>query len=293
MAEASCFEILGTFPESEYSNTLVLGGIATAALEDPDTQIRPEEQLILAAPGADKPSYRPNGTRRDVDILVPSVVSSEEASRLRGLVEDAIGGRLEVSVFGVDPYQHRLSLPGRTQETLGRWVSHRTFDGLSGRHFHELFPLRVELDPAVYTPWRLQLPSGVCLPVLNPAAHAAMYGIRSVGGLRPKDKEKVAAMWRNIHRQSAVFEEQLHDGHLQGLRELSLGVRALSHSFLRIPGGLIRPEASVADVSIARLKARLARALEDQRAIVDFVQDERVQGLLRPFVGAAKAADPE
>src|SRR5690348_15812051 len=100
MSNPTCFEVIGELDEAmrmmlpEDVNYYVLGGIASAALQDPATHLNVQDSEVVARPSAEMSVMRDNETRRDIDILVGSVVPQHTRQRIHEAVSAAVDGQL-------------------------------------------------------------------------------------------------------------------------------------------------------------------------------------------------------
>ena len=108
-----------------YQSSMVLGGVAVAALASSATKIDTKRhEIIASACDADSPRIRENGSIRDLDIYVPA--SDKEV--LNGVyrnIEEAIGKDvLEISVFGNQPFSSLKNQPMWGNPAAG-WTADR------------------------------------------------------------------------------------------------------------------------------------------------------------------------
>lgn len=268
------------FPGEHY---YVLGGIATGAIIHPDSVIDHAATTVVAAPDSAVSVWRDNDTKRDVDILVASVLTDSEAFMLKEAAAAAVAGRLTLSLFGVDVYHERLGVPERALYTAKDWTSRRTLDE-RGVHRYELFPLQQAVPSESYEPWRLLMPNGHEVQVLNPAAHMLAYVMRSVSGLRPKDTAKFDDMLRRVTN-DPVLMEQIYDGPLRPWFDFAWASHELKNGRLSPDSPLLRPGVSRAELQAFGIKGRALHRVEGNPTIQKLAQSELGAKLLKPIVG--------
>jgi hypothetical protein len=257
----------------------VVGGIATAALVHPSTIIDTRERRIIAAEAADIPTLRPNGTVRDVDVLVGGVVRQSVMRQAGANIELSTGNSLEASVFGFDLHHNHAT------ERSG-WISRRlqqTDETMS----YQLGPVIQPVQPTSYEPWTLELPRGLGeVSVLNPVGQMAAYAMRSISGVRPKDAAKFTQMRANV-LQHAELKEALYDGAFKEWKQFADTLNAI-RAGKPLEHDNIQPGTTKRDIAALRWRGRLLRSVESRSNIVDIAQKPVVQKILNTFVRAAK-----
>lgn len=197
----------------------IIGGIGAVALSHPDTVIDVQTKTLIAPDSLVMPSRRPDGSLRDIDVLVLSS-NRDDIKDVESIVTSVVGKELEASVFGMrsaDILKKQLSRP------LGFTVF-KTF--LSDRYESEdsyiksLFPFAVEMNPESLETWTMSL-RGITLPIPNPAMSLINYTNRSISGLRPKDAEKVEQMAKMTFDRAPSLREWAIDGPGSSQVELS------------------------------------------------------------------------
>lgn len=287
-SNVSCYDVLVDVDAAmrenlhEWQQYFVLGGVATGALVHRDSFIDKQTETVFAAEGSGATLVRENGTRRDIDILVASILPVAQARSLNEAVREAVDDRMSVSVFGFDRRGTDLSLKDRIKKlTLGGFTSNRTIDE-NGIMRYELLPLERSVNPESYKPWNLVLPRGASVDILSPAGQLLAYQVRSISGLRHKDAQKAGEMWSRIYPN---FQEEIHDGAFkewlqfyedgEALREHGRKAIAQSH-----------PDATPFQADLFRLKARVLQWAESHEAIVNLAQRDGMQdGPLKRFTG--------
>jgi len=213
----------------------IMGGVGTAALSDPRTEICTYSKEVIAPHDFFLPAFRNDGTLRDVDVLV---LSSDvlRTSEVDNVLMDTVGSRLERSVFGIRP---REVLQRQLAHPLG-FRAFRTF--LSDRYeagsvdgeayVKSLFPFAVPFDPEALETWTLVVgDDSHRIPIPHPGMTLANYCNRSISGLRPRDEDKIASVAANVFRAAPEIKEWLMNG--PGKTQLELGALIAS---LRHPG---------------------------------------------------------
>gem|GEM_PF-1778244 len=287
VGEVNCYDVLnevgaaldGSLCIDE--DAYVLGGIVSSALKHEATIVDKLSTTIFPLEEAAESVVRPNGTTRDIDVLVRGVLTKDRATEIKSNLEDAVDGKLVVSVFGMDKYEPEVN---PVVHSVADWISHRTIDE-DGVIRHELFPLERPADPESYVPWEMQLPSGARIPTLHPAGHVLAYAMRSISGVRTKDGAKFEAMAKQVIPQ---FKEEVHDGPFRSWLEFAIDIyimREFGYLSADLDEG-VRKGATAAEVALFGLKSRALRWVERQERIVDFAQGDRMQKLLNIFVHA-------
>jgi hypothetical protein len=257
-------------------NYFVLGGIPSSALKHPDTVFNHATQTISASAAASEGTIRPNGTVRDIDILVDRVMSDSEAAAVVAEVERAVQGELVVSVFGFERYQPQTRLGG-TKSLFTDWISQRTID-YDGVRRYELGPLSQEVAEGSYTPWTLVTEPGPSISVLSPAGHVLAYGLRSISGVRAKDADKLDAMLKRV-LDEPEFKEAITQGDFRDWLDFAVSIYDLRD-------GIDHSEIGRIARGAFRFKGRLLGLLEANEGIVERAQSGKVQDLLGYFVHA-------
>lgn len=254
----------------------VVGGLATAALRHPQTIIH-AEGTIEATYDADIPAYRPNGTLRDVDILVDAVLDKRTMNHAKSVAQMVLDNRLEVSLFGFDDASAHAA-------DKFSFLSRRVKDA-QGQRYHQLGAVKQPVSSESYDPWRLVLPNNKELPVLHPVGHILAYRSRSVSGLRPKDTEKFYEMANKIFTHTA-FRQELSEGLFADWNTFANTIAAIRHGRQPRPE-LLRDNTSRAEIAAMRWQGRLLKTLEAHPKIVDICQSHFMQ---RIFSSAVRAA---
>ena len=265
------------------ANYFVLGGIMTSAVKHPDTAFDHDGQSVIPPSDAAESTIRDNGTRRDVDILVPTVLSKERAERIKAAVVEATGDSLLVSVFGFD--EHNVpGIIGRTKSAVFDWTSRRTIDE-DGTIRYNLHPIEQVVPAESFRPWQLEL-GDKRVQVLSPAAHLLAYHIRSISGRRAKDKVKIDAAKERVLAEPE-FVKQIWGGELDTWRQFANSIEKMLAGVALKPGDPhFVASATDLDQGIAWAKGRSLRLAESSPVIVDFGQKESVQRVLNVFTRA-------
>ena len=154
----------------------------------------------------------------------------------------------------------------RTVKSVAAWTSERTLDD-DGTLRYELYPLQQEVPRESYSPWILQLPNGHEVFILNPAAHMLAYYMRSISGLRNKDREKVEEMRQKIFS-DPIFREQIQDGPLQSWQRFANDIHRLGDQPIDHESVPTAPIASLHDLGVFRKKSECLRFIEASPAMV-------------------------
>lgn len=165
-----------------------VGGVVTSALLEPSTVIDVEKQRIIVDPGFAVSGVRPDGTIRDIDLIVFTTDKEEVGNysqQLRrqlavavgeeGVVPEVSAAGYETSRLDTEPWLQFVSqfvlLDKRVYLKLG--------------HVVQEIPRSSQEDT-----WELVWGDSAFL-VLHPLAHLCSYLTRSVTGVRPKDSKNV------------------------------------------------------------------------------------------------------
>lgn len=259
----------------------VVGGIATAAYRHEQTIFDTTTRTAVVPPDANMGTRRQNHTLRDVDVLVGGILDPAQAQHAKQAAEHAIGGRLEVSLFGFESYESNIS---RRLEPLSHRLQNR-----AGECFYKMGAVVQKVPSETYEqPWRLMLPSGKTVNALHPVGHALAYEVRSVGGLRGKDREKHTAMTQIVSKQ--LGETALAEAETQfaAWRQFAQSLEYVRKGkFKQITPESLRPGASHLELLAMRAQGKALGVMERQERIVSLAQSPRVQRMLKVVIGNA------
>lgn len=135
------------------------------------------------------PRLRENGTVRDLDTLVQST-DKTVVKGCRQKIADAIGDKLVVSAFGLNPYE-------KNRRGIFDFVGDRYVDN-EGRLYWRLSGIETEIPSASLEQWLVKRGGETVCAIPNPVAQLGAYGCRSITGWRPKDREKVGKLVKII-----------------------------------------------------------------------------------------------
>ena len=214
---AGCIDVLRPFFKEfgDDSRVQLMGGIGSAALRDPDSQLSVRDEVVTLPTGLDVSVRRDNGTPRDVDVLV---TTADRAFRdqVQKRLEEIVNRRLEVSVFGLlGPEKLRRSLAqplGLTALMTFLADRYKHPDSAQDGYAKALFPFMVPLDGAALRPWRLEIDNQTSVHIPHPTGSLGSYIGRSISGVRAKDKAKIGVMSEQLARRSPELIEWLYDG---------------------------------------------------------------------------------
>lgn len=284
----TCYEVIGELgvamreclrPEQTY---FVLGGIATSAMKHPDSAFDHASRVVFASADAAEPIVRENGTIRDIDILIDSVLGDEEAKRIKTTVADAVP-ELEVSVFGFEPHMP-ITRPGqRAKKAVKEWISRRTIDK-TGQIRYELYPLGQEVQSESFAPWKLVADEGTVINVLNPAGHMLAYMMRSISGIRYKDAAKLRELSTSVLAEPE-FEAEIREGMYKEWHDFATAISALRDGESVSDEVFLHNETRRIDRAAFRAKSRALRYLESKESLIEFAQSGSGARMLKPFVG--------
>jgi len=296
MTAKNTFDIVRPFAQqiSERLDVQILGGVGTAALEDPRSEIDFYRGEVYTPTDIYQSSLRDDGTLRDIDVLLLSS-DPNKVAELEADLEQTVGDDLQREVFPVRPYtiiSEQMARPfgGRVLRTF---VSDR-YDSAPGSdeaYIKALFPFAVPIDPTSLIPWTVITADGTRIPIPNPGTTITNYTNRSISGLRYKDTDKMTRIAHSMLEIAPEMREWIMDGPGASQLELSrliaslhtpgqanyplvdgITVNTLTHKQLRdsehfmVPAmpGLLRYEA----VAMAAFKSRRLRWFEKHDWIV-------------------------
>lgn len=240
------FKIVESFLDkyAESPDVFVIGGLGSAALAHPDMRISDKDRVI-SVPNLELTSIRPDGTTRDIDILVTST-DPKRTLEIEWDIARAARDDLGVSVCNIangEEIIHDLGRPFDLRTIPSGFTSNRYTDPFSGDDqaiVRYLFPFVAPLDKGHFTPWTVEVEKqGLVIPVPPPASTLSNYLVRSVIGLRPADKDKIERAATNVFEQSPEQREWLVDGPGANQLELAAVLRSLHRRGAR--GGDLLP----------------------------------------------------
>ena len=236
----------------------VVGGLGLHAVTNA-AEIDWDNHVVYLPSGVYLPCLRENGTVRDLDTLVQSTDKTVVKS-CRQEITDAIGDKLVVSAFGLNPYE-------KNRRGIFDFVGDRYVDD-EGRLYWRLGGIETEIPPASLDQWLVKRDGETVCAILNPIAQLGAYGCRSITGWRPKDTEKVEELIKVImpNRKISDIPQDCRDQYYT-FREQSRKVAEARQKLGRFG-----------------LKAGLLSFLERQEWAVRLAQGE-LDGVLSGFVG--------
>lgn len=248
----------------------VLGGIAAHAILNARI-IHWNDRVIEIDPESNLSTMRDNGTQRDIDTLVVTP-ETDKTNEAKDVLDDAVDGYLSVSVFGL---RRRVEAKKTLLPNMD-FVSHRTIDG-KGSYYIELDTVETELPQSWYEEWEVRTPDdeSPLFTTLSSIAIEAGYRMRSITGVRPKDREKLQQLQEKVCMDGRLSDTQLTDD-------------LIAHYNAQKDAGLVHAR-SVEDkrnkpYTWFRSKALILGHLERQPQIVGWAQS-RLEPILAPFVG--------
>lgn len=233
--EVNCLDIVEPFIEAlsvhaSESDVQVLGGIGSAALTLDEAEIFPEQRLVAVPETSELlqrvSQYRPDGTQRDLDVLVMTTDPKELAS-VEAIAEDIIGDQLLLSFFGLQTSTALRKQKRHPLQSLAKvWVGDRYVAPNFEKNgmVKALFPFEVEAPAASFQPWHLAVGDHEPMPIPSPAVTILNYMTRSVSGIRPKDAPKFAEIVTTVEKKAPELMDWIIDG--PGASQLQLA-RAL------------------------------------------------------------------
>jgi hypothetical protein len=115
--------------------------------------------------------------------------------------------------------------------------------------------------------------------------HVLNYAVRSIGGLRPKDANKVHTATQNIMAIPGI-EQEITTGAQRSMAEFMVIMDWMRSGSIGVGSSHLREEATAMDVFIARTKASLVHKLESHPKIVNFAQRGLMQKILNFGIGS-------
>jgi hypothetical protein len=284
----SCYEVMAeinavTDEVLPGAPVFLVGGGPAAAIRHESTRYDHESKRVIAYSDSAESTVRTNGSLRDLDLVAMRVLEGDEGQRAEKAILEAIGGRMVVSVFGLEPRKEHSPL-SRFVRTFADWTSRRTIDE-NGIHRYEIYPLEQTIDEPeqVYEEWALELPMGGEIAIMPPDTTVLNYSIRSVSP-RPKDQEKLAHMKRLIEAEPE-FVERMH-GPLQPIQELADAIVKLGNGQLDKDSPLLVPNVSFFGRGLFRAKAGLNTSFGKNEEVVKLIgHNETVQRTLKFATG--------
>lgn len=243
MAENTCGEIIQPFivavgervGSDKYQ---VIGGNGSAALTTPDTRIDLKDRQIYADPSCDLPKFRPDGSLRDIDVLVLDTDQST-VDAVEAISEEVVGDQLKRSVFGLKPIA-QLSLQRETpiRSTLGVYLGDRYVNDLQiiegqpqfSEGYKSIYPFAAPISSETLQTYTLNIPGRVPTPVPHPGETILNYLTRSISGERPKDVEKVEQIADTVLTNYPEIKEWIYDGPGRSKLELARILHTLRES---------------------------------------------------------------
>lgn len=289
MAHPDCYEAIAGLHEAlqsalpEGHTYFVMGGIVTAAMIHPDSQVQYETKTVEATQDSAIPFLRDNETVRDVDVLIDKILTDEEAEEYKQVIIKNTGG-LEASVFGFEAHDEEETAKSRAMKSASKWISERTIDA-NGVKRIELHPFSRVLSDGVFEPWTLKMPGGYRVNQFNPVGHYLAYRTRSISGVRYKDIIKDEQMSAVVYGDDNLLTD-LHSGPFEPLNAFANDL--LIARITKIPASeYANLEATRAELAAFRWKGQLLRALESNERIIKVAQTPVGAKLLSPFTHAS------
>lgn len=179
-----------------------VGGVVTAVLLEPSTIIDVKRRMILADPSLIVSSVRPDGTTRDIDLLLfttDKTKMGEFAHNLRCQLVGAVGKDETVPEISLAGYETSKLSNEPWLQFVSQFILHDNKAYLKLGHVVQEIPRETQEDT-----WLL-IWGDSSFRVLHPLAHLCSYLTRSVTGVRPKDYKNVLLLKLRLH---AVFPQK-------------------------------------------------------------------------------------
>jgi hypothetical protein len=192
----------------------VIGGVSISAMAHPDAYFDSHQREITVPDDFSLSSRRPDGSLRDVDILVNST-NPTRIHQVETDLRETIGDQLEHSVFSILPNQLLERQRARPFGLMAlRVLLSNRYEDPTGTETYvkSLFPFSATIDPESMETWTLAVGNDLRIPVPHPGTTLLNYMTRSVSGVRPRDKEKLAAAAINTFNHSPEIHDWLVNG---------------------------------------------------------------------------------
>lgn len=189
----------------------IVGGVGSAALADPKSEVRPDTIEIIADKNLSLPTYREDGNKRDLDVLVLSN-DKDRVAEVVEVAQDTIGDELEIGIFGLKTLEQAQKQIARPYTSSAmRWLSDRYVDMDTKLGVKLLFPFAVDLPLDTLETWRLQF-NNTTIPIPHPGTTLLNYLTRSISGLRAKDHDKVQKIATKVFSGSPDIADWMSSG---------------------------------------------------------------------------------
>lgn len=289
-AAISCYEVMGEVQAVAEevlpgAPVLLVGGGPAAAIRHESTRYDHENRRISPTMESSEPTIRSNGSKRDLDLIAMRILQPGEGPAAEKALLEAIGERMTVSVFGLEPRDESGAV-NILKRSLFDWTSRRTVDE-QGVHRYEIFPLEQTIyEPeVVYEPWAMELPTGGEIPVMPPDTTVLNYFVRPVSP-RAKDQEKIGLMVNNILDHPEFRERMSSGGPLWPVRQLAHGIAQLGRDELPPDSPLLSPLTSPETIKAFQMRAAIHTQFGRYEKIVKLIgHNEAVQKAIKVTTG--------
>ena len=287
-----CFEVMNRLDldltnQLENPKYMLVGGIMSHALSHEATVIDLEQKRIIAPMDASPTIVRKeDGSHRDADVVLPYVATKEQATIARRTIEKSTKYKLTASVFGFETKKASMDRHDRTQANIRQWTSRRSVDD-QGRYYYDLYPLSMEVPAETYDTWNLQLPSGQLVKTISPLGILMAYKIRSISGIRHKDKEKIKDKGKIAALEDKVLsipelKQQLQEGIFAPWQQFANDIATLGQSHYYRQESVI-PGTSNSDLMLFFIKAHALKFAESHKLPVKLAHTHIGALALRPL----------
>lgn len=185
-------DVFGMLAECEFGSRVpdhrVVGGVALKAILE-SYSIDWLKHTIAIDTDVSLSNVRPNGTLRDLDVLIPTI-DGRQLELARREIDENVDHKMVVSAFGLRPYEEN-------RRGLFDFVGSRYLQELpdgSRKLFWRLGGIETEIPMQALEPWQVVRRGQVLFDTISPVAHLGAYINRSITGVRPKDREKLAEL---------------------------------------------------------------------------------------------------
>ena len=183
-------------------------------------------------------------------------------------MEDALGGLLVPSAFGLKPYGTPLmnTLKGLSHFTGDRYLK----EGNGGERelYWRLAGSETKIPLESLDPWRIEQDGVTVCTILGPVAQLGAYQNRSITGVRKKDEEKLTGLMNVV----------MPNGKISDIP------KEYREQFFAFVEQAEKVKQARQKLGLTALKAHLLADLETREWAVKLAQGEH-DGLLRPFTG--------
>ena len=197
------------------ANYRIVGGVALKSYTLAQN-INWNDQTVELLPDVYLPSLRRNDTIRDIDTLVVTT-DQQEVAEIKDVLTRCIDKNLIVSVFCLknEVSKKRINFPNMD------FVSSHTMS--DGRYFMTLDKVNTQLPDDWYDDWLVYKNNSnkPLFKTLSPTVIEANYHMRSITGIRPKDKVKLQNFGEKVYDRK--FSEDIVKEYDKYVNQIDIG----------------------------------------------------------------------